>query len=500
MKLATDGPRMNTNRKVTPMDRMDKHQSKSASPIALRSSLCRSVPQWLIVFCILLTRMAQAAPTTLPKSPEGAFEVHEWVIFVCDPNQPQANASTLFSSTLPDFMGGRRPPASADKVNEPSPIGLIRFTGNSGNDKVDVLLENKGGRFLGHWPKAQTRTTGLLWQNLVVSDAPAPPVNPDVLGASSWVNQLQSPSAPALLRDGKGEKYLLYDAEPNYKLPLRVAAAEGQSQYRVSNNGKVPLKDLTFYQKQADGWHTATLASLAPLNGPSTNPSTTHPSSRPTSTTTTATALAITPITPPATTRAITTATMQPASRPTSKGTTQAASKPATQPVGTLVKLDATGLKEDTQVLAPWKERITAAGLQPTDLDLIQNILKAHALDPSRLTAVYRLEAEQLDQLLPLDVVPSPRKTVRVGLVIVRNIDPAIITEIESLAAQLGDAKWDKREEAHKKLIALGLAAKPKLETILKNAKDPEVVYRIERLLAAMAQRDTPQPDNAQPQ
>jgi hypothetical protein len=478
------------------MHRTDENENGLQRAPALLLNPCKLVAYpWLISFCLLISTLARGGPTTLPKSPEGAFEVHEWVIFLCEPNQPQANASTLFSSTLPDFMGGRRPPAPAEKVNEPSPIGVIRFSGNSGNEKVDVLLENKGGRFLSHWPKAQTRTTGLLWQNLVVSDAPTASVNADVLGAASWVNQLQSAAAPSLLRDGKGEKYLLYDAEPSYKLPLHITAGDGELQYRISNSDKVPLKDLTFYKKQADGWHTATLASLASINGgSSTKPSTTRATSAPSTAATTTAAII------PATRPAIAVATTGPTSAPASRPATHASSKPVTQPVGTLVKLEATGLKDDAEVLAPWRERITSAGLQSTDLDLMQNILKASALDPNRLTAIYRLEAEQLDQLLPLDVVPSPRKTVRVGLVIVRNIDPAIIMEIESLAAQLGDAKWDKREEAHKKLTALGLAAKPKLETILKSAKDPEVVYRIERLLAAMAMRDTPQAEAQPPQ
>ena len=92
---------------------------------------------------------------------------------------------------------------------------------------------------------------------------------------------------------------------------------------------------------------------------------------------------------------------------------------------------------------------------------------------------------------LAIEVTPTPRKTVRVGLVIVRNIDPAIVTEIEGLVAQLGDSSWEKREAAHKTLTQLGLAAKPKLEAMLKTAKDPEIVYRVERLIAALSRDPT---------
>ena len=100
-----------------------------------------------------------------------------------------------------------------------------------------------------------------------------------------------------------------------------------------------------------------------------------------------------------------------------------------------------------------------------------------------------------MDQLMNLDIVPSPRRTIRVGLVIVKGIDPAILSEIEMLAAQLGDPKWDTREAAHKRLAELGVAAKPKLEILLKNAKDPEVTYRIERLLAALSNTGQPKPE-----
>lgn len=454
------------------------------SKVARASSPCRwachlriSSFSFFWGFCFLSSSFApaHADPTTLPKSPEGSFEVYDWVIFVADPNQPQTNASNMFLSTLPDFAGGRRNSAPVEKSNEPGPIGVIRFSGNSGKDKVDVLLENKGGKFLGHWPKAQTRTTGLLWQNLVVGERA--PEGADVLGATSWFNGLRSTAAPSLLREGKGEKFLLYDAEPAYKFPLRVQAGSGDLQYRVTNSDKVPVKDLTFYRRQPDGWHSAVVAELpATINAKPTTGPATLPSTRAT------TRLAATqPSTQPA----------SPASRPSTIASTQPLTQPSTQPTGFPVALTATGLTEASAVLAPWRQKLTASGLPPTDFDLILKILEKHALTPNRLSAIYRLDAGQLDQLLPLDIVPSPRKVVRIGLVIVRNIDPAIGTEIETLAAQLGDARWDTREAAQKQLTELGPAARPKLEVLLKNAKDPEITYRIERLLDGLNRNAT---------
>ena len=93
---------------------------------------------------------------------------------------------------------------------------------------------------------------------------------------------------------------------------------------------------------------------------------------------------------------------------------------------------------------------------------------------------------------MPARQPAQPRRTSRVGLVIVRNIDPAILSEIENLVTQLGDPKWDNREAASKRLRDLGLAAKPKLEAMLKTSKDPEISFRIERLIAALTHNPQP--------
>jgi hypothetical protein len=429
------------------------------------------------VLCVLCGSFLYAQPTTLPKTPEGAFEVQEWVIFLCDPNQPQANASSLFLSTLPDFAGSRRNPAPVEKENDPCPVGVIRFIGSaSPGEKLDVLLQNKGGRFLATWPKANTRSTGVLWQNLVLTDKA--PTSQEQLGAASWVNRLRSATAPFLTKDGRAEKFLLYDAEPKYLLPLKVFAGDADRQYIVANNEKTAaLRDLTFYKQESDGWYMTTLAELAPTKP--VTPATTKSAA----VTTTQTA-ATQPTTKTAATLAA--ATTHPATQQT------AASQPTTKPIGQSITLASADAKDPLNVLAPWKDRLTSAGLAATDQDLILAILAKHALDPHRLTAVYRLDADQLDQMLPLEVTPQPRRTTRVGLVIVKNVDPAIITEVETLVQQLGDPKWDTREAAHKRLTELGVAARPKLEALLKTAKDPEIVYRIERLIATLTREPVP--------
>ena len=128
------------------------------------------------------------------------------------------------------------------------------------------------------------------------------------------------------------------------------------------------------------------------------------------------------------------------------------------------------------------------------DVEVICAILAQHAVDGNHLTAIYQLDAAELDRLLPLEVVPAPRKAVRVGLVIVKDIDPAIAQEIAALVKRLGDDDWSARESASKSLREIGASAKPQLESAAKS-NDPEIAARAERLLAALSKASgAPQP------
>jgi hypothetical protein len=145
--------------------------------------------------------------------------------------------------------------------------------------------------------------------------------------------------------------------------------------------------------------------------------------------------------------------------------------------------------------LAAWGKRLESSGVIAADVPLILRVLEKHALDPRRMTVVYQLEPAELDRLLPLEVTPTPTHTVRVGLVVARNIDPAVGDEINLLVSQLGSPDWEKRELASKQLAEFGSAARPRLQAALKE-KDLEVVWRAERLLQTM---ETPPPTGGRP-
>ena len=441
---------------------------------------------------------APEKPATAP--PAGNFELYEWVVIVADPNYPAANAQTMFRSTLPEFVGSQRPApevggaadASATKTSaaaagEPSPVGVIRVVGGAADDgtKVDVLLQLVGGRFLGQWPKGKSRADRQLWEAYELKSAPGP--GQKEVSAGHWFNSLREVGSHYLQRGRAGDRFLLYDAELNYPLPLRVTAADAAG-YVLSNSGGAALHDVTVFRPAEGGWVTGSLPTIGagkgvpPASGPSTRQGAgpaTQPGSRPSARPSTRAAA------PAAAAEAL--FVEGPGAAPTRRPATSPATAAATQPAGTpttaALKVGAKPAAA-ADALAAWRERLTREGFAEGDVRTILRVLERHALDKRRLTAVYRLDPAEMDRLLPLEVTPTPRKTVRVGLVVARSIDPSVANEVDQLIAQLGHAEWEQREAASKQLAELGAAAKPKLEAALKQ-KDMEVVWRAEKLLHA---------------
>jgi hypothetical protein len=421
-------------------------------------------------------RPATPAPAPKPPAaPQGDFEVYEWVVLLCDPNQPAANAERMFPSTLPEFVGARRAAAPPESASEPSPAGVIRVVAPAGateGQKVDVLVQAPAGRFLATWPKGKGRTNRQLWEAYELRPESAALRE---LPAGHWFGALRQGPSVGLHRGRAGERFLLYDVELNYALPLRAAGGDKGS-YELSNSGGAPLLDVTLFKPEGGAWRRGGVASMpaakgvAPATGPSTAP-TTGPA-----TTTPSPAEVIQRM------RQRRVAAGMPADTPL-----PTPPPPSTQPAAgaskAMVAADSPPAGA-TEALAPWKQRLTEAGLSPADVGQVLRILERFALDRKRMTVVYRLDPAELDRLLPLEVTPLPRKTVRVGIVVARNVDPAVGDEVDQLVKQLGADDWDAREAAYKQLAELGPAARPKLQAAL-NSKDLEVAWRAERLIQA---------------
>lgn len=430
----------------------------------MKISLCLCIAIGLIVPTTV--RAADDAPVTQPSttaaSADTDIEVEEWVVLVCDPAQSQTNARAVLNNTLPEFIGTRRVNATEKERNDPRPIGVIRLYGPESSALTDVLLEMKSGSFIAHWPRTQPRVNRLLWRNLQIK-TDVPTLSP--LSEDSWLRALRAGESAYLTTDRGNERFLLYDVELPYKSPIKLEKGGSAESYNVINTSGAPLHDVTVYKPEGEGWRAGSLEEVA------AGRSTTKP------TTTAATASAASQPDPDSTTQT------------TSPTTTQATTAASTQPAG--VKLNLASA-DPALMLDRWKQVLTESGLRKTDHELILSILRQQ-LDPRHATVVFCLDPGELDRLLPIEVVPSPRRISRVALVVVRNSDPALIDEIDALIAQLGDNDWNKREQAYKALADYGASAQPKLNAALKG-KDLEIVYRVERLLARLSKPETPQP------
>ena len=456
-----------------------------------------------------------------PTIPQGSFDLVEWVVLVVDAHRPNANEAAAFQSTLPGFARGRRPSADSAAgaaAKDPSPVGVIRLLPRAGSaldeEPIDVLLQVPAGRFLGNWPQGKPKNNRQLWDRVALAPGKAPPVSVD---AGHWFEALrQADERSAPLSSGRwSERFLLYDAEVAHPNVIRVrAGAAGPLSYRVANAGALALRDVQLYAPAEGGWRVAGVEEVPPSAKPS--PAATRPADEAASQgggeagtgapaadelkqvfadASPAAAAAVDAVVGAEAKAAGGPAPGAPAA---TQPVTQPVTQPSTQPAGAS---DEAAIPEDArrdvsvggdakplpagEAVAGWRERLTSAGLSTGDADVILATLRTQALDAEQLTVVYRMEPAELDRLLPLEVVPAPAKVTRVGLVVVKNVDPAAGERIAKLIEQLASDDWDAREAAHAKLARLGAGARPKLTEALKH-KDVEVVYRAERLLEAL--------------
>jgi hypothetical protein len=129
-----------------------------------------------------------------------------------------------------------------------------------------------------------------------------------------------------------------------------------------------------------------------------------------------------------------------------------------------------------------YARRLGAKGMRA---EVIQSYLDQYAptlFQPKGLIVVAHLSREAIDEIVLLDVFPTPKKFVRVAAVIAHGVDPRLQDRARLLVKQLGDQGHKTREEAETQLFDLGPVAIPVLEDALRD-KDIEIVFRAERIL-----------------
>ena len=320
-----------------------------------------------LMVCLFGLSLSARAQSTKPAS-TGEFDVQEWAIFIADPNIPRANAISLFKSSLPEDANSRRATDEDTDQKSPCPVGVIRFVGQPQNvDKslVDVLMTLSGGDFLGNWPKGKKQPNRLLWDNISITteDAGLFPI-----GEKHWFRQLRSADSFYLKKDRGAERFLLYDVEFNFQVPIKVNAA-ADAGVDLVNIGSTDLHDVTVYKPQGEAWRVGSIDEIKGAEGakkPPAAPAKAGPASRPT---TEAAFASVAATKPSATTKAAATSR-----------SSDGASKPSpTTSVSAQIPLAQEPAKSASEAVAAWKEKLSAAGLASTDFDVITSILAKYA-------------------------------------------------------------------------------------------------------------------------
>jgi hypothetical protein len=385
-----------------------------------------SVPLWIAALALVMAPFRSLGASVEPTTTVSGIEARELLIIVSDPIESRANPASIVGSSLPAWMDPLRPIVPSAEVDQPGPIGLIRFIGST-PDNVRVRLTAPSGVFYAAWPPARVQGTEIVWKELVLSLTPRslPPMGPE-----SWLSAFRRAPGLYVTSVNKCEKFLLYDVE--FPLTTAFKLELNSDSIQIRNWGDAPLHDLVLYRRSREGgtWMSGAVDEVPPS---------------------------------PPTTRTL----------------------PADLPTVRLAPIDGDPVQFLTR---EWRTRLSAWDLDSAELNLIARELMTYALIDRQLTAVYRLDENQINRSLPLEITPPPARIRRSALVIVRNIDPELGRLIGHLIAQLGDPDWHKREAASALLASNLPAAIPSLRDALKSP-DPEIALRVERLLAQAAAR-----------
>lgn len=443
----------------------------------------------VLIVALLGDRGGSAEPTGAD-----TLVVRDVAVFLQLRNEARLSDEPYFAASLPPGGRSRRKLATGDAAKSPQPLGLITFEGTPARD-VELSLQLITARKLAEWPEGQSRSTRLIWTGMELSrdqkgtNGAKPTEFPDV----HWLTPVARGSDRLGIAVGRRfEQMLLYDLSLKRPLQLTVRGVEGGYFLEVSGEG--PIHDVTVLRPAGDGkWIRAEGGSLGAALKDKKDTAKPAPEAAVFDDATNAKAA---PAKKKAAAKEEASATEKPkeaaSGMPTSvegARSAEAGEKPEKPepPPAPNVLVGSNGPQSAEDVFEPLSRRLVELGLGTVEVDHVLRILKQSALREDQATVIYRLDPAVLDGLLPLDVAPPPQKVIRVGLVVVQGLDPAVEEKVAGLIEQLADRSWKVREEAQGAIQEIGPAAVPKLKEALKS-KDPEVVFRAEQLLEVLDQ------------
>lgn len=413
------------------------------------------------------------------------LEVHELSFWLVDPTIKQANAKDQFSNALPGLAGTLRGTAGPAK-SALAPLFLLSFHGEPA-DRLDVDLRAPAGRFLGHWPRGEEKSRRLRWLNIALAKD-FDEQRRAYVSADHWFARARQLDALEIKQNLRSERVIAYDAEVDLPVPLVLAG--GPDRYQVRSTAPWPLADLVLCLPTDEGlrvgWVDEVPAAPATAGGkkdetPKPDENTAKPadtSHAPATSAPVALPAGVAPV-------AATTPAKPQSPNANNKEPEKQEPSPPTGPAVEVVMsapLKADAAARAAQTVEAWKLRLSKTGLTPGEIELLVSQYAQSVFEPQQMVALFRLPPSTVEEKLSLEILPEPKKVVRVAWVLALNINPGLKDETSALVARLGHASYREREAAEKRLAELGALARPALEEAVKSP-DLEIVHRAERLL-----------------
>jgi hypothetical protein len=456
-----------------------------------RRACAWSLAAALLVFSAACLARAEGKPGTEPAGPAAeksddkqaekpVFEVHQWGVWLADAAIDNINSRSQFPTAMPLRVDTSRPRKLKSGKPAPAPINVLVFRGQPAK-LIDIDLRTRAGSFVGHYPPAQSQASNRLrWLDnslLAAGDEQAMSLKVP----EHWFARARASDALTIRKGARSEKFLAYDFDSPFTLPFKLEG--GPDKYELHSTSNNPISDVVVMAPTPQGRRIGWLDVLPPSQEKMAAPPVAAGAQN-------AGPAVAAPVIVSRAARA------RGAVPPGAPGARTTPLPPGPAVPLTLSAPLAAGSPElaaaSSKALA---ERLERAGLTAQESELIVSLYQSAIFESDQLTVAFRLSPDAVAEETPLVVDPEPAKSVRVTLVVVRNMDPKIIADLQSLVGQLGSARYKERETAEKSLRELGSLAFPALRQAAKHA-DAEIAFRAQRILFDQ-QQTLNGPDNA---
>ena len=140
-------------------------------------------------------------------------------------------------------------------------------------------------------------------------------------------------------------------------------------------------------------------------------------------------------------------------------------------------------------LLVEFKKSLEDAGLNKDEAQSLVDVWNPGLFHRPGLTLFYRIKQETYDEWIPLDIVPSPEKLVRVGLVVHHHLEPELEQNVTRLISELGSDEYAVRANAEYQLSSIGGAAFESIK-MLTDSTDVDTAARARILVKEMDTRE----------